>query len=527
MLAPIPALLFLQYASRETRGVAFWTLIGNRTALDHVIDGFGDVGGMVADTLDVLGAEHQMHAEGDIARILHHIGEELAEQRRAHRIDFFVAVPDRKRGRQVAAGIGVEHLLELRQDQRRHMLDAADQLLRVEVAVQRDDALADMLGMVADPLEIVADAHGADAFAQVDRHRLPSRDGEDGLFLDLALQRVDRGIHRDHALAQFDVAVDQGLHGIGNLPLREPAHLGDLAGDFLQIGIERLGGVVDSRGADVGHWLYLDPYRRLAESAGDVILRALIVRRGEYFAGRIVVDQLTEIHEGGELRYPRRLLHVVSNDRDRIVVSQLVDQFLDLSGRNRIERRAGLIEQDHFGTHGDGAGDAQPLLLTAGQALSVGGELILDLFPQRRAPQRRFHAAIELGFRQTLVQPDAEGDVLVDRHRERRGLLKHHADARAQQIEVLLRRQNIDAVEQHFAGRMLMRIKIVHSVEHAQQGRFAAAGGADEGGDLVHIKRQADRLERPRVAIEEIQIADRDLLDQSGAVGRRMADGGN
>ena len=53
------------------------------------------------------------------------------------------------------------------------------------------------------------------------------------------------GIDGDHALAQLDVAIDQRLDGIGDLPLRKPAHLGDLAGDFLQIGVERLGGVVD------------------------------------------------------------------------------------------------------------------------------------------------------------------------------------------------------------------------------------------------------------------------------------------
>ena len=126
------------------------------------------------------------------------------------------------------------------------MLDAADQFLRIEVAVERHDALADMLGVIADPLEIVADTHGADAFAQVDSHWLPPRDGEDGLFLDFALQRVDRRIRRDDVLAELDVAVDQGLHGIGDLALHQPAHFGDLAGDFLQIGVERLGGVVDS-----------------------------------------------------------------------------------------------------------------------------------------------------------------------------------------------------------------------------------------------------------------------------------------
>ena len=44
-------------------GVALRPLVGDRAALDHEIDGLGDVGGMVAHALDVLGAEHQMDAE--------------------------------------------------------------------------------------------------------------------------------------------------------------------------------------------------------------------------------------------------------------------------------------------------------------------------------------------------------------------------------------------------------------------------------------------------------------------------------
>ena len=130
--------------------------------------------------------------------------------------------------------------------QRRHMLDAADQLLRIEVVVERDHALADMLGMIADPLEIVAHAHGADDLAQIDGHRLPPRDGEDRFFLDLVLHRVDRRIGGDHALGKLRVALDQRLGRVGDLPLGKSAHLGDLARDLLQIGIERLGGMVHS-----------------------------------------------------------------------------------------------------------------------------------------------------------------------------------------------------------------------------------------------------------------------------------------
>ena len=59
----------------------------------NVIDRFRDVGGVVAYALYVLGAEQQMCTEPDIAWILHHIGEELAEQRILHRIDLLISAP--------------------------------------------------------------------------------------------------------------------------------------------------------------------------------------------------------------------------------------------------------------------------------------------------------------------------------------------------------------------------------------------------------------------------------------------------
>ena len=43
------------------------------------------------------------------------------------------------------------------------------------------------------------------------------------------------------------------------------------------------------------------------------------------------------MEEGRALRHARGLLHVVGDDHDRIAAAQLVDQLLDLGGRDRIE----------------------------------------------------------------------------------------------------------------------------------------------------------------------------------------------
>ncbi len=88
------------------------------------------------------------------------------------------------------------------------------------------------------------------------------------------------------------------------------------------------------------------------------------------------------MEKGGELRHARRLLHRMGDDDDAEVLPQLVDQLLDAGRGDGIERRAGLVHQDHFRIDGDGAGDAQALLLAAGQAGAGMVEPVLHLFEQ-------------------------------------------------------------------------------------------------------------------------------------------------
>ena len=82
-------------------------------AVHEVVDVLGDVGGVVADALDVLGAEQQMRAQADVARILHHVGEQLAKQRIVHGVDPLVLPPHPHRLVGVALGVGVEHVVQL------------------------------------------------------------------------------------------------------------------------------------------------------------------------------------------------------------------------------------------------------------------------------------------------------------------------------------------------------------------------------------------------------------------------------
>ena len=89
-----------------------------------------------------------------------------------------------------------------------------------------------------------------------------------------------------------------------------------------------------------------------------------------------------EGEEGGDVGDAGGLLHVVGDDDDGVVPLQLGDQVLDDHRRYRVQRRAGLVHEQDLRLDGEAAGDAQPLLLAAGQAGAGLAEPVLDLVPQ-------------------------------------------------------------------------------------------------------------------------------------------------
>ena len=70
------------------------------------------------------------------------------------------------------------------------------------------------------------------------------------------------------------------------------------------------------------------------------------------------------------------------------------DELLDSRGRDRVERRGRLVEQQHLGLYRDAARDAQPLLLAARKARAALPQLVLHLVPQRALAQRPLDALV-------------------------------------------------------------------------------------------------------------------------------------
>ena len=103
-------------------------------------------------------------------------------------------------------------------------------------------------------------------------------------------------------------------------------------------------------------------------------------------------------------------------------------------GRGRVEGAARLVHQQHLGPHGQRAGDAQPLLLAAGQTAAGLAEPGLDLVPQAGPGEALLDERRSLGLAagREAAQPEAGQHVVGDGHGgERVGLLEHHADPAA------------------------------------------------------------------------------------------------
>ena len=163
---------------------------------------------------------------------------------------------------------------------------------------------------------------------------------------------------------------------------------------------------------------------------------------------------------------------------------------------------------------GHGAGDAQTLLLATGQADARVVKTVLDLFPEVGTAQSPLDQIVGVGLGQVVVVQAHTGQhVLTDGHgRERVRALEDHADvaAHGHRIHVLV--VQVLAFEQHLALDVSARDDLVHTVQGAQHGGLAAAGRADEGGDLVRLDADVHIFHGQKVAVVDVLVVDVNTL---------------
>src|SRR5678815_2969517 len=106
-----------------------------------------------------------------------------------------------------------------------------------------------------------------------------------------------------------------------------------------------------------------DMAKALAEPARNVVFGELVARVRENAIRLAHLDEIAQVKVRRALRNPRGLLHGVGHDHDRVALPQLLHEIFDARGGDRIERRTGLVHEDHFRIDGNRACDTQALLL--------------------------------------------------------------------------------------------------------------------------------------------------------------------
>lgn len=150
----------------------------------------------------------------------------------------------------------------------------------------------------------------------------------------------------------------------------------------------------------------------------------------------------------------------------------------------RVERRGGLVEQDHLGLHGQGPGDGRALLLAAGKLRGIAVALVgdADLGQQALGDLDRFGLALAqyATWRLDHVVEDAHVRPQVE-------ILEDETEFAAQPVDLLAVGGDQVAVlallqAQLFAGDQdLALVRVLQQVDAAQEGGFARAGRSEDG----------------------------------------------
>ena len=152
--------------------------------------------------------------------------------------------------------------------------------------------------------------------------------------------------------------------------------------------------------------------------------------------------------------------------------------------------------------------DAEPLLLPAGEAGARLLEPVGDFVEEAGTAQAVFHDVVEFpALAGEPVNAGPVGHVLVDRFRERIGLLEHHADPRPELHHVDVAAIDVAVVQRDGAGHPADVDDVVHAVEAAQERRLAAARRADQRRHLVLRQVDVDVEERLLVGVEDVDVA--------------------
>ncbi len=234
---------------------------------------------------------------------------------------------------------------------------------------------------------------------------------------------------------------------------------------------------------------------RLTEFAADIILCVLFFGFIEDLIGIAIFDKITgapslsgvNVKEAGLVGHPLGLLEIVGDDGDGVALLQLQHQLLNPARRDGVEGRTGLVHQQNLRLSGNGAGDAQALLLTSGKRETATVQLVFDFVPQGGLAKGLLNALFPVSL--VTVKLQAKGHVPVNAHGKRVWLLKYHADMAADSHRVYFGLVYIYALKVYVSFKAESPHHVVHPVKATQHRALAAPGRSDEGRDLASLDR--------------------------------------
>ena len=255
--------------------------------------------------------------------------------------------------------------------------------------------------------------------------------------------------------------------------------------DDRQRGLLPVGEDIDERAAVDGLRIGRDAEQSLAQPAVEA---ADDVGQGPG------LDDAAAVEQGNRVADALDDVHLVRDDQDgeAAAAADLHDQVEDLVGRLRIEGGGGLVEQQHVGVGGQGAGDADPLPHAAGQLGGVGLAGVGEPHePQQLGDLRRPGRLVDADELERVAHVVGDGAGV-----EEVGLLEHESDptARGTQGRVTGRGQ-VNTVDLDAAGG-----RAVEESEAAHEGRLAGAGVADDAVDGTLRHREAHPVEGAHLA---------------------------
>ena len=161
---------------------------------------------------------------------------------------------------------------------------------------------------------------------------------------------------------------------------------------------------------------------------------------------------------------------------------QFADLHPHLHAQRRVEVRERLVEQERLRLAHDRAADGDALALAAGELARLAVEIVGEV--QRR--RRLAHLALD-DVRLLAGHLEGEGDVAAHAHvRVERVGLEHHGEAALRRADL----GDVLAVDENLA-----RGHVLEAGDEPQEGRLAAAGGADEDDELAVLDVEIDAVD--------------------------------